>query len=102
MQNAECKMQNAECRMQNAKCRTDAAERGHSVLAHCAEPQGGKACKAGLMQNAKLFFLPKLSNFPKFSKSKPSQEHQKLEFKQMVARLRLRQEQSELAHFALP
>ncbi len=63
--------------MQNAKCRTDAAERGHSVLAHCAEPQGGKACKAGLMQNAKLFFLPKFSNFsnfPKFSKSNPFQK----------------------------
>ena len=27
---------------------TDAAERGQRVLAHFAEPQGGKACKAGL------------------------------------------------------
>ena len=43
--------------------RTDAAEREQRVLAHFAEPQGGKACKAGLktkedaecrMQNAKL------------------------------------------------
>ena len=48
-----------KCRMQNAECK---------------------------MQNAKLFFLPKFSNFPNFSKSKPSQEYQKLEFKQMRAR----------------
>ena len=39
--------------MQNAKCRTDDAERGQRLLANYAEPQGGKACKAGLMQNAK-------------------------------------------------
>ena len=40
--------------MQNAKCRTDAAERGQRLLANYAEPQGGKACEAGLMQNAEL------------------------------------------------
>ena len=39
--------------MQNAKCRTDAAEREQRVLAHYAEPQGGKALEEGLMQNAK-------------------------------------------------
>ncbi len=54
MQNAECKMQNAKCRMQNAECKTDAAEREQRVLAHFAEPQGGKALEEGLMQNAKL------------------------------------------------
>ena len=53
MQNAECRMQNAKCEMQNAKCRTDAAEREQRVLAHYAEPQGGKALEEGLMQNAK-------------------------------------------------
>jgi hypothetical protein len=46
-------MQNAEFKMQNAKCRTDDAERGQRLLVNYAEPQGGKACKAGLMQNAK-------------------------------------------------
>ena len=51
MQNAECKMQNAKCKMQNAECRTDAAEREQRVLAHFAEPQGGKACIAGLIEN---------------------------------------------------
>ena len=40
--------------MQNAKCKTDAAERGQRLLANYAEPQGGKACEAGLMQNAKF------------------------------------------------
>ena len=40
--------------MQNAKCRTDAAEREQRVLAHYAEPRGGKALEEGLMQNAKL------------------------------------------------
>ena len=40
--------------MLNAKCKTDAAERGQRLLAYYAEPQGGKACEAGLMQNAKL------------------------------------------------
>ena len=39
--------------MQNAKCRTDAAEREQRVLAHFAEPRGGKALEEGLMQNAK-------------------------------------------------
>ena len=39
--------------MQNAECRTDAAEREQRVLAHYAEPQGGKALEEGLMQNAK-------------------------------------------------
>ena len=43
--------------MQNAKCKTDAAERGQRLLANYAEPQGGKACEAGLMQNAELVFL---------------------------------------------
>ena len=37
--------------MQNAECKTDAAEREQRVLALFAEPRGGKACKAGLMQN---------------------------------------------------
>ena len=60
MQNAECKMQNAKCRMQNAKCKTDAAEREQRVLAHFAEPRGGKALKEGLMQNAKLGSLGKV------------------------------------------
>ena len=40
--------------MQNAKCRTDAAEREQRVLAHYAEPQGGKALEEGLMQNAEI------------------------------------------------
>ncbi len=31
-----------------AKSGTDAAEREQRVLAHYAEPQGGKACEAGL------------------------------------------------------
>ena len=39
--------------MQNAKFRTDAAERGQRLFTNYAEPQGGKACEAGLMQNAK-------------------------------------------------
>ena len=39
---------------ENAECKTDAAEREQGVLAHYAEPRGGKACEAGLMQNAKL------------------------------------------------
>ena len=51
MQNAEFRMQNAECKMQNSKCRTDAAEREQRVLAHYAEPRGGKALEEGLMQN---------------------------------------------------
>ena len=54
MQNSKCKIQNAKFKMQNAKFRTDAAERGQRLLANYAEPQGGKACEAGLMQNAKL------------------------------------------------
>jgi len=40
--------------MQNSKCRTDAAEREQRVLAHYAEPRGGKALGEGLIQNAKL------------------------------------------------
>ena len=40
--------------MQNAKFKTDAAEREQRVLAHYAEPQGGKALGEGLMQNAKF------------------------------------------------
>ena len=40
--------------MQNAKCKTDAAEREQRVLAHFAEPRGGKALEEGLMQNAKF------------------------------------------------
>ena len=32
---------------------TDDAEREQRVLAHYAEPQGGKACKAGLIENYK-------------------------------------------------
>ena len=52
MQNLECKMQNTKFKIQNAKCKTDAAERGQRLLANYAEPQGGKACEAGLMQNA--------------------------------------------------
>ena len=31
-----------------AESATDAAERGQRVLAHFAEPRGGKACEAGL------------------------------------------------------
>jgi len=46
-------MQNSKCKIQNAKCRTDAAEREQRVLAHYAEPRGGKALEEGLMQNAK-------------------------------------------------
>ena len=49
-------MQNAKCKMQNVKCKTDAAEREQRVLAHFAEPRGGKALEEGLMQNAKLVF----------------------------------------------
>ena len=45
----QAEMQNAECKMQNAKCRTDAAEREQRVLAHFAEPRGGKALEEGLM-----------------------------------------------------
>ena len=40
--------------MQNSKCKTDAAEREQRVLAHYAEPQGGKALGEGLIQNAKF------------------------------------------------
>ena len=40
-------MQNAECKMQNRRTKQE-----QRVLANYAEPQGGKACKAGLMQNA--------------------------------------------------
>ena len=36
------------CAMRGDKCGTDAAEREQRVLAHFAEPQGGKARKAGL------------------------------------------------------
>ena len=39
---------------ENGKRKTDDAEREQRVLAHYAEPQGGKALKEGLMQNAKL------------------------------------------------
>ena len=41
--------------MQNAECRTDAAgeSRGQTCLRY-AEPRGGKACEAGLMQNEGL------------------------------------------------
>ena len=35
------------------ECKTDAAEREQRVLAHYAEPRGGKALEEGLMQNAK-------------------------------------------------
>ena len=42
--------------MQNAKCRTDAAEREQRVLAHYAEPRGGKALEEGLMQNAFIIY----------------------------------------------
>jgi hypothetical protein len=45
--------------------------------------------------NAIFLGAKKLQNYAAF-------HAEKLEFKQMVARLRLRQEQSELAHFALP
>ena len=47
-------MQNSKCKIQNAKCRTDAAEREQRVLAHYAEPRGGKALEEGLIQNSKL------------------------------------------------
>ena len=40
--------------MQNAEFKTDAAEREQRVLAHYAEPQGGKALEEGLMQNAEF------------------------------------------------
>ena len=38
--------------MQNAKPTLRSESRGQTCL-HYAEPRGGKACKAGLMQNAK-------------------------------------------------
>ena len=56
MQNAECKMQNAECKMQNAECKMQnrRTKQEQRVLAHYALQEGGKACEAGLMQNAEL------------------------------------------------
>ena len=50
MQNAECKMQNAKFRMQNAEPTLRSESRGQTCLRY-AEPRGGKACEAGLMQN---------------------------------------------------
>ena len=45
-------MQNAKCKIWNAKCRTDDKPRAEGKFA-CTMPrcEGGKACKAGLMQN---------------------------------------------------
>ena len=42
-------MQNAKCNMQNRR-----TKQGQRVLAHYALQEGGKACVAGLMQNAEL------------------------------------------------
>ena len=53
--------------MQNAKCRTDAAEREQRVLAHFAEPRGGKALEEGLMQNGECKMQNakcKIENYP--------------------------------------
>ena len=49
-----------------AESATDAAERGQRVLAHFAEPQGGKACKAGLAYLAyvSIYATSKVQNLP--------------------------------------
>ena len=47
-------IENWELRIENWELRTDAAEREQRVLAHFAEPQGGKACIAGLIENWEL------------------------------------------------
>ena len=45
---------------------TDAAERGQRVLAHFAEPQGGKACEAGLIYLAyvSIYTASKVQKLP--------------------------------------
>jgi len=45
---------------------TDAAERGQRVLAHFAEPRGGKACEAGLTYSAyvSIHTASKVQNLP--------------------------------------
>ena len=45
---------------------TDAAERGQRVLAHFAEPQGGKACEAGLtyLSYVSIYDTIKVQNLP--------------------------------------
>ena len=52
MQNSKCRIQNSKCEIQNSKFKTDAAEREQRVLAHFAEPRGGKALEEGLMRNS--------------------------------------------------
>ena len=49
-----------------AESATDAVERGQRVLAHFAEPQGGKACKAGLAYLAyvSIYDASKVQNLP--------------------------------------
>ena len=45
-----------------AKSGTDAAEREQRLLAHYAEPQGGKACEAGLKRKTFRFQLSTLNS----------------------------------------
>ncbi len=60
MQNSKCKMLRTKCRMQNAKPTLRSENRGQTCLRY-AEPQGGKACEAGLMQNAKCEICSKIA-----------------------------------------
>ena len=49
-----------------AESATDAAERGQRVLAHFAEPRGGKACEAGLtyLSYVSIYDASKVQNLP--------------------------------------
>ena len=46
-------MQNAKLRIKNAEPTLRSESRGQTCLRY-AEPRGGKACEAGLMQNGKI------------------------------------------------